>query len=284
MTEPPRPLEPSTAIPFVPPVEVLNGHAASRWGNLGDWSQASTYPAAAHALAVRLGRAAELGPGQRIVDAGAGAGDQVGVWVEEFGVAHATVIERDARMAACVRSLARRRGWSSLVDVRAEDAAAASFDSDAFDRVVSLDAAYFFRTRARFLAAAHAALRPGGRLALADLVLRPGPAGRLARLLAPAFDVPTANLLTRPGWVASLQAMGYVDVRIDDCTGAVLGGFARWSRLSDGAGPRSRAVRVVGQVGGWVTRAHAVGYAIIRADKPVHVGGGRCGRPGGSRA
>lgn len=259
---------------FVPPIDLLNAPAAgTRWGNLGDWSGASEYPAAARALAVRLGKAACLGPGHHVLDAGTGAGDQLRVWVERFGVARVTAVERDRDLATAARSLAERGGWGSGVEVVVGDAVRAPVDAASFDRVVSLDAAYFFRNRSDFLARAYHALQPGGRLALADLVLGAGVGGAVARALAPAFRVPRANLWTRAGWVASLESLGFRDVEVSDCTDAVLGGFARWSRNGGaGRGLRSgrgaRAVRWVGQAGRVLADSGALGYALVTARKP----------------
>ncbi|MEQ9398664.1 MAG: methyltransferase domain-containing protein [Longimicrobiales bacterium] len=254
---------------FVPPIDLLNAGAAdTRWGNLGDWSRARSYPEAAEALAVRLGEAAGLGPGHHVLDAGTGAGDQFRVWMERFGVERVTAVERDPDLAAAARSQAERGGWGSGVEVVVGDAVRVPVDPAAFDRVVSLDAAYFFRSRSDFLARAYHALRPGGRLALADLVRGPGWAGLAARALAPAFRVPRANLWTRSEWLGHMESLGFRDVDVADCTDAVLGGFSRWSRSAE-AGRGGGAIRTVGRVGGALARSGALGYAIVTARKPT---------------
>ena len=257
-------------MPFVPPLEVLNaGSTDTRWGNLGDWSRADRYPQAAEALAVRLGEAARLGPGHHVLDAGTGAGEQIRVWVDRFGVTRISAIEVDPELAQAARSRAEREAWRCDIDVRTGKAEEVGAPSNSVDRVVSLDAAYFFRTRARFLENAQRLLKPGGRLALTDLVLGSGPAASLARAMAPIFHIPWSNLWTRALWVASLESAGFREVEIVDCTDAVLGGFARWSRSSRGAPRRSRAIRVVGRVGGALAGAGALGYAVVTAVKPT---------------
>src|SRR5687767_11162216 len=45
------------------------------WLNLGYWKEARTYPEAAAALARKLADAAQLGPGDRVLDAGFGFGE-----------------------------------------------------------------------------------------------------------------------------------------------------------------------------------------------------------------
>ncbi len=264
---------------FAPPVEQLApADTDARWGNLGDWSRAHRYDDAALALALRLGRAAGLAPGQRVLDAGCGAGDQLRLWVEHFGVAAVEAVERDAVLADRARALSAADGVGRRIVVRQGDATRHPMEPESFDRALSLDAAYFFRSRRTFLRRVHTALRPGGRIALADLVLGTGVPARLVCAVAPAFDIPRANLLTEAGWYAELAVLGFEDVGIDDCTDAVLGGFSEWSRSGPGLanGARDRGIetrsvcltlRLTGRLAGHLAATGGLGYAIVRATK-----------------
>ena len=261
-------------MPLAVPVDLLNQGRETRWANLGDWGEAPTYPQAAEALAWRLGRAAGLSPGQRVLDAGCGAGDQIRVWVEAFGVSEVTALERDRGLADVAAARVGAWGLDGRVRVRVADAARDPLPAPRFDRVVALDSAYFFRPRSAFLRRAREALRPGGVLALADLTLGTGRPASLARALAPVCGIPPSNLLTPEAWIGSLRRIGYEDVTVDDRTEAVLDGFARWMAGPDRPSfpvrraPGSLALDAFARALGRLARAGGIGYAVVTARAP----------------
>jgi len=260
-------------MPFTPPVDVLNAGHGTLWGNLGDWSSASSYPQAAEALARRVGLAADLGPGQRIVDAGCGAGESLRVWTDDFDVAAVDAVEKDGGMARRARDAAHERGLEDRVRVRSGDVTAAELSVEPVDAVVAVDSAYFFRSRDAFLERAWRALRPGGTLALSDVTLGTGVPATLARLLAPLCGIPRQNLLTPDGLVRSLTAAGFEGVSVEDRTDAVLGGFERWTRHGGGShtplpGTSALAIRSFARLAATLARLGGVGYVIVSASRP----------------
>jgi len=256
---------------FAPPVDSLNQGHTTLWGNLGDWSHASEYVEAAQALARRLGDAAGLGPGQHVVDLGPGGGDQLRVWVEAFGVARVTAVELDPDLAR--RAAERVRGWGldPCIRVVAGEATTASWTDTLVDRVVALDSAYFFASRAAFLRRCASALPPAGVLAVTDLLQGAGVPGRLARAVGPLFGVPGEGLLTEPRYRALLMEHGFQDIHVHDCTDAVLGGFSRWIR---GGGQRRGqtpalvtrfGLSLTGRVAGLLARRGGLRYVVVTA-------------------
>jgi len=221
---------------FAPPVESLNEGHPTLWGNLGDWSHTLEYVEAARALARRLGDAAGLGPGLRIVDLGAGGGDQLRMWVESFGVEEVTAVELDPDLAR--RAAERVTGWGldSCVSIVVGEATTTRWADTAVDRVVALDSAYFFGSRMSFVRRCYSALHPGGVLAVTDLLLGQGVRARVAGAAAPVFGIPRGDFLTEPHYRALLTENGFHDIHVHDCTDQVLGGFSRWVR---GGGHRS---------------------------------------------
>jgi len=106
------------------------------------------------------------------------------------------------------------------------------FPDNHFGAVVCIEAACHFDTRDDFLKEAHRVLRPGGSLALSDVLFRPS---GLNALLSQFGQVPRANLVpTIAEYGARLAAAGFVSIDVMDATGPCLDGFraglVRWAR------------------------------------------------------
>ncbi len=256
---------------FVPPVDTLNRGYPTMWGNLGEWSRASGYVEAADALAMALGRAAELRPGHRMVDVGCGAGDQLRVWVESFGVAHVTGVEPDRMLCGRARERIASWGLGNRATVLLGDASDSWGPDRQLDVAVALDSAYFFDSRPAFLRRCRDVVRPGGLLAVTDLVLGRAGASSLARGVAPLFGVPRTSLTTERGYREMLDAHGFDVVRLRDLTHDVLGGFSEWTRsgghLEDGAAPWPARVGLsaTGRAAGWLAGRAGLRYVMVTA-------------------
>ncbi len=97
------------------------------------------------------------------------------------------------------------------------DATALDFPDGSFDLVTCFEAAFHFDTRAKFLREACRVLRPGGTLAVADILFSATPAAALIAV----WKVNDANILADPtAYAAALQAVGFDDVRVEDATDA----------------------------------------------------------------
>lgn len=95
-----------------------------------------------------------------------------------------------------------------------------------FDTVLALDCAYHFDTRIEFLRQSFQALKPGGRIALADNCFSISSNSWLA-YLAP---VPRENVVTKEGYSEQLLEIGYENVELEDITEYVFPGFTRFLR------------------------------------------------------
>ncbi len=236
-------------LPPGPAAEALLLHHGGRsgvWGNLGLWPdevQGSDYAGACTALADRLAQAAGLQRGTRLLALGCGAGEELRHWQRRFALADSVGLEPDAARRAMARpgDAAGHIGISddSVSTPRLLDAPASQLlgaAGEGFHAVLALDSAYHFGQRARWLAQAHAALRPGGRIAFTDLVLEPSGAlqglgaaalRRMAR--RPAIHIP--ELMPRAGVMAALEAAGFTDLQAIELSHEVLGGFVRFVKL-----------------------------------------------------
>lgn len=190
------------------------------------------YGTAARALATRVGAAARLGPADVVVDYACGFGDSLRLWVETFGVRRAIGIEPDPQLGAALRARITQWGLSARIAVvtsRAEACAPTDADRDV-TAVVSVDAAYHFRTRAAWWRLLLETLPAGARIAASDLVLADGRrAGPFTRGVARAVGIPGENLVDATALAAALADVGAHDVHVDRIGPDVLDGFIRYA-------------------------------------------------------
>jgi microcystin synthetase protein McyJ len=211
------------------------GGAAGAWGNLGDWSVARSYADACEALAVRIGNAARLREGDAILEAACGAGEGMRLWLDHFRVGHTIGVDVHPRWVEEAR--ARLTATAAPARWRADPGDATDLSAvttESVDAVVCVDAAYHFDPRDRFLREARRVLRPGGRLALSDVVLAAEPRGVLEAIavagVARACAIPRPNLCTEETYVARLRRAGFDDVAIERLDDEVLLGFSSFVR------------------------------------------------------
>src|SRR5262249_49611763 len=108
------------------------------------------------------------------------------------------------------------------------------FPDNHFDAVICIEGACHFDTRDKFLKEAHRVLRPGGSLAMADMLFP-------MTILSDFGQVPRANLLpSLAEYRARLVAAGFIAIEVTDATDDCLGGFranlARWPGAERRAG------------------------------------------------
>lgn len=216
----------------------LESGGRTHWGNLGDWQHARTYPEACEALADRLASGLRLESATRLVDVGFGCGDQILRWIQRYGVRNIAGLN----LSHGQTELARRRVADSGHPDVAGGLQQGSVDSlsewalqtghSPVDAVVALDCAYHFPSRRSFLRQAAQILRPGGRIALSDLILaRPGlPLHRRAMLgvMGHFSRIPSENLVGRDDYLAQWRGAGLEVELIEDITGHVFQPFGEW--------------------------------------------------------
>lgn len=205
--------------------ELIGARAISDSGlylNLGYWRDARTLDQACEALVRLAGEAAELGPGDRVVDVGFGFADQDLFWMRTFAPTHITGLNITASQVGIARRRVAEHGLSDRIELLEASATDMPIPAASFDKVLAVECAFHFDTRARFFAEAHRVLCPGGRLVLADIIQTP-PEGRTGRrfvqklnwqIFKNRWSVPEANAETRASYAARLRAAGFQDIEV----------------------------------------------------------------------
>ena len=222
-----------------PYVEWIYGNAhplgeESRYANLGYWrGKPASLDKACEALASLVGEAAALGPGDLVLDAGCGLGEQDVFWVRRFGPRRIVGINLAAGQVARARRRIEDLGLAGRIEVREGSATAIPFEAASFDKVVALESAFHFDSRADFFEAAWRVLRGGGRLVTTDILplarRQGGLAGCLSEAVAALFwGIPWTNLYPRRVYADRLLAAGFEDVMVASIRGHVFGPFSRY--------------------------------------------------------
>jgi SAM-dependent methyltransferase len=122
---------------------------------------------------LELAALAELGPESRVLDVGCGIGGPSRLLAAEFGcrVTGIDLTEEYCRVAAM---LAERTGLAERVDYRQGDALAMPFEDGSFDVVWSQHAAMNIADKAALYAEMRRVSKPGGRLAIYDMLAGTG--------------------------------------------------------------------------------------------------------------
>jgi SAM-dependent methyltransferase len=201
---------------------VANVEQAQRWnGEAGrNWiANRERQAMMRERLVPHLLRAAEIGPGDRVLDIGCGCGEAT---VRAAAKASAVLgLDLSEPMLAVARRLAAEAGVSN-VDFVAGDAQVYPFAPGGYDVVISSFGVMFFDDPTAAFANLMSALWPGGRVAL--LCWRGDEDNELFgipwRAVSAHLSVPRpADPFAEPGWVADLlTGAGGTEVRVEPVT------------------------------------------------------------------
>ena len=122
---------------------------------------------------LELAALADVQPGERVLDVGSGLGGPARFLAERFG-ADVVGIDLTPEFVEVAEELARDAGLDDRVRFVAGDATALPFDPDSFDVAWTQHAAMNIADKPRLYAELRRVLRPGGRLALYDVLAGDG--------------------------------------------------------------------------------------------------------------
>ena len=247
------------------------------WLNLGYWKTARTYPDACADLARKLADAARLGPGDVVVDAGFGFGEQDLLWVRERDVARIVGVNVTELHVKVATQRVAARGLADRIDLRLASATELPLEANSVDKVVALESAFHFDTRERFFEEAARVLKPGGFIALADCMpfLGEKPAGLANYLGWRRWGVPPANIYDRETYAQKLAAKGFSNIEVESIRNYVFPGMHRYAeQRTRGVAMRDAKIELSEQdvrdclgLEAWRKQGGLTDYVIIAAQK-----------------
>ena len=249
------------------------GGRTATWGSLGLWRDDPVdYAAACEALARAVAVASGMGAGERVLSVACGAGDELRLWTEAFGAKDVVGVESNPQLCEAAHKLA----GVPVMSGSATALGALGLAPGSFDRIVCVDSAYLLRPRSAFLQGALALLRPGGRLAWTDLVLRGGRSGFRRAMLVPGAlicGVPWGELLHEDDAASRVAQAGFEQLQVQPLDEEVLGGFASfvWAQGSSlGTHQLSAAWKRPAYTAGIIklARPFGLGYSMFAASRP----------------
>ena len=191
-----------------------------------------------HVTAVRqmtshLATLAGVRPGDRVLDAGCGLGG-CALWLAGQRGCRVTGVNITPFQVVAARDAVRRAGLGSAVDVIEADVVDTGLPDGTYDLVWALESAVHVPDKAAFLAEAHRLLRPGGRLMVAEYLVRDAPALTEAERID--LDLWTdgwamADLLSDADYRGLLAGQGFAETRIVDLSRNVVPSLRRLGRL-----------------------------------------------------
>jgi cyclopropane fatty-acyl-phospholipid synthase-like methyltransferase len=206
---------------------------------------------ATRALTQAMIEAAEIDPGMEVLDIGCGTGAPACALAAELG-ARVTGITTSAEGVEAARARAAAAGLESSVSFEQRDGMDNGFAEASFDRTWVLESSHLMRERGRLIAECARVLRPGGRLALCDIVLR----RRLDLLEVKRLREPLMLLREVFGDARMEPLAHYAHLALDrglvveqqtDLTEATRPTFARWRENADRN--RDEVVALLGEPG-----------------------------------
>jgi 27-O-demethylrifamycin SV methyltransferase len=182
-------------------------------------------------LTTRMIAAAELQPGQRVLDVGCGTGTPACRLVREHDVAVLGITTSEVGVAAATER-ARTAGLDAAT-FAVRDGTDNGLPAASFDRVWVMESSHLMPDRSALLSECARVLRPGGRLVLCDIIRRREipflelrDRRREFAVLRSAFGAARMDSLEE--YTAYAEAAGFIDVQCVDITTQTLPTFDRW--------------------------------------------------------
>ncbi len=210
--------------------------------NFGYWKASpKTLDEAGDALVTLLGETAKLSSEDRVLDVGFGFGDQDIVLMDRFSPRQIVGLNVTRLQVDVARRRVAERNLSDRIDLRFGSATEIPFEGQSFDKVLALECALHFYTRESFFHEAFRVLKPGGRLAMADIIPipqsgRPTLKGWLNAYMGRAFwQICKENVYDHEVYREKMISAGFKNVEVTSIREHVMEPFSRYilERMSE---------------------------------------------------
>lgn len=141
--------------------------------DIDDLAPLDEFHALGRAASLALAELADVQPGERVLDVGAGIGGPARFLAARYG-AHVTALDATDRFCSAAELLTRGAGLADRVQIVCDDALALPFPDHSFDLAWTQALIQNVSDKEQLIAEMARVVRPGGRLAMFELVAGPG--------------------------------------------------------------------------------------------------------------
>jgi 27-O-demethylrifamycin SV methyltransferase len=241
-------------------------------GYFDDLSAAESLKDAGNRLTDRLSGMLGIKPGQRLLDIGCGVGHPAIrlATAHDIEVVGITISQRQAELAT---ERAAAAGLSDRVSFRFADAMDMPFPAESFDLVWALESLHHMPDRWHVIQQAARVLRPGGRMAIGDFLLRQVPGNDAASVDLVRDGV--LVLVDVDEYRSNIRAAGLEPDAAEDVSDHTRPSWDKAAELFEAArGPAEQHIGAQ-QLNLTISRFHqlgqapTIGYGLLTASKPA---------------
>ncbi|CAM3838273.1 SAM-dependent methyltransferase [Nocardiopsis rhodophaea] len=160
-------------------------------------SDVSTMAEASQRLTDLMAEKLRVGPGNTVLDIGCGTGAPAIRLARSTGAAVVGITNSPVQVEAAVRN-AENAGMDDQVRFRCEDATVLEYPAGSFDAVLMIESIFHLPDRTEALRQVAGVLKPGGRLALTDILDRTSTPTRIDDLAGHSRSQGRSPLVARP--------------------------------------------------------------------------------------